>query len=221
MPKKIKVALIVVGLAIVLYIIYRKIKKRKVDTNITPAASVAAQFAQPAVITGEGFSKHEADGTRAFVEKYGADISEAIKGTGLFFAAVIAQKCLESTYGQSALSAKYNNFGGIKNFNGLKGATGTVELMTSEFKNGVEHRVKQPFAIFATPRDGFNAYVNVIKNLDRKKPSIGIFTADSPEEQIKRIVRAGYCTTNPDSYLKNMHGMMNATRAMYPIGKIV
>jgi len=52
--------------------------------------------------------------TKWFVDTYGDGIAKAIKGTNLYFPTVVAQKALESGWGESSL-AKYDfNFGGIK-----------------------------------------------------------------------------------------------------------
>lgn len=157
--------------------------------------------------------------TKAFIDKYGTAIATAIKGTGLFFPAVVAQKALESGYGRSELAAKYNNFGGIKNFGSLPNA-GKVMLDTTEIKNGVRVKVKQPFATYPNPTEAFESYVKVLQDPKKKYISMGVFTATSPEEQILRMVRAGYSTQTPEKYLKGLQSILDAARDYSKLGRI-
>lgn len=165
------------------------------------------------------YSKYLYGRVKKFVDAYGKDIAKAIKGTGLFFSAVAAQKMYESDYGDSDLSKLHNNFAGIKNFGGLPNA-GVVVLDTTERKGGRIVRVKQPFATFKTPFDAFDSYVKVLKDKTKKYTAMGVFTAATPEEQIKRMVQAGYSTQKPDVYLNQMKGIIEATRDYAKLGKI-
>ncbi len=150
-----------------------------------------------------------------FVYKYGNDIIASIADTGLFFPAVVAQKILESGYGSSLLAAKYNNFGGIKNFGSLQGASGSVSMQ------GPYDSSPQPYAVFSTPAAGFRAYVDILHDPSKNYASYGVFNASSPEEQILLIAQAGYVEgIPPDEYLSQMQDMINATRDVYGFGKI-
>lgn len=168
-----------------------------------------------------GYTAYSEELIKNFIKTYADDIVSAIKGTGLYFAAVVAQKCYESSYGNSVLASKYNNFGGIKNYGSLPNA-GIVYLDTTEVINGVRQTVKKaPFATYANPRIAFQAYVDILRDPSKKYTSMGVFSAISPEDQITRIAKAGYTTTNPSSYLKSMQGIVNCVRDLYPtIGKI-
>ena len=157
--------------------------------------------------------------TKQFIDTYGKDIIQAIRGTGLFFTAVVAQKALESGYGDSELAKKYNNFGGIKNFGDLPNA-GVVHLDTAEVRNGHRVIVRQPFATFANPQIAFEEYVNVLKDPTKKYTAMGVFTAPSPEQQIIRMVKAGYSTMNPYKYLSLLQGIIDAARDYSHLGRI-
>lgn len=165
------------------------------------------------------YSKAVENECRRFVGMYGEAIIAAITDTGLFFQAVVAQKALESGWGKSELAEKYNNFGGIKNFGSLPGA-GVVMMDTTEVKNGKKVSTKQPFAVYENPVDAFKSYVAVLKDPSKKYTSVGVFTAATPEEQIKRMAVAGYTTTAPDKYLAAMKGIIEACTDLYPYGKI-
>lgn len=156
---------------------------------------------------------------KTFIDMYGKDIAEAIKGTGLFFSAVAAQKALESGYGDSELAKKYNNFGGVKNFGSLPGA-GKVMLDTTEIINGKRVVKKQPFATYPNPRLAFQSYVRVLQDPSKKYTQMGVFTAKTPEDQILRMVRAGYSTQTPERYLNSVRGMIAAARDYSKLGKI-
>jgi flagellum-specific peptidoglycan hydrolase FlgJ len=156
---------------------------------------------------------------KVFIDKYGKDIVSAIKGTGLFFTAVAAQKSYESDYGNSELASKYNNFGGVKNFGGLSGA-GVVNLDTAEKINGKRVIKKQPFATYPNPKSAFESYVRILKDPTKKYTSNGVFTAIDPIDQIKRMVQAGYSTENINTYLNAVKGRIEAARDYSKLGKI-
>jgi flagellum-specific peptidoglycan hydrolase FlgJ len=156
---------------------------------------------------------------KVFIDKYGKDIVSAIKGTGLFFTAVAAQKSYESDYGNSELASKYNNFGGVKNFGGLSGA-GVVNLDTAEKINGKRVIKKQPFATYPNPKSAFESYVRILKDPTKKYTSNGVFTATDPIDQIKRMVQAGYSTENINTYLNAVKGRIEAARDYSKLGKI-
>ena len=50
---------------------------------------------------------------RYFIYIYGEGIAKAIKGTGLFFPAIVAMKITESGYGRNIPTGSFN-FGGVK-----------------------------------------------------------------------------------------------------------
>lgn len=165
------------------------------------------------------YSNYTYDNMKIFIDKYGKDIVGSIKGTGLFFTAVAAQKSYESDYGKSELSAKYNNFGGVKNFGGLSGA-GVVNLDTAEKINGKRVIKKQPFATYPNPKSAFESYVRILKDPTKKYTSNGVFTAIDPLDQIKRMVQAGYSTENINTYLNAVRGRIEAARDYSKLGKI-
>jgi flagellum-specific peptidoglycan hydrolase FlgJ len=165
------------------------------------------------------YSDYTYQNMKRFIGLYGRDIAEAIRGTGLFFSAVAAQKAMESDYGQSELAKKYNNFGGIKNFGSLQGA-GKVLLDTTEVVKGKKVSKKQPFATYSNPRVAFQSYVAVLKDPTKKYAQMGVFAAKTPEEQIKKMVQAGYSTMSPQAYLNLVQSRIDAARDISKLGKI-
>ena len=153
---------------------------------------------------------------RYFVAKYGEGIARAIKGTNLFFPAIIAQSITESGYGRSELTSKANNFGGIK-YN-PKIHSDYIFADTTEFLNGKRVKITARFAKFSDVAEGFKSHVNVLM-ADRYKNARNL--AKTPEEQITMFAKAGYTTTPPKTYLDSMKGNINRVRDKYKISKIV
>jgi flagellum-specific peptidoglycan hydrolase FlgJ len=97
---------------------------------------------------------------KQFIDKikpYAISIGNAI---GVPYKFIIAQICLETGYGKSSLSSKYNNYGGIKEF----GSGPKVSLLTTECKNGVCAKVYQPFAVYPTIQAGMEAQSKIYQN---------------------------------------------------------
>jgi flagellum-specific peptidoglycan hydrolase FlgJ len=153
---------------------------------------------------------------KEFVKKYGDGIVKSIKGTGLFFPAVIGQSALESGYGEK-IPLGSNNFGGIKYNPKLSGVIGFVESDTTEYKNGVKVKVKQKFSKFIDVESGFKAHIQVLLGSRYENARLN---AKTPQEQILMIAKSGYTTTPPDKYLASMNGIIEATSDLTKIGRI-
>jgi flagellum-specific peptidoglycan hydrolase FlgJ len=154
--------------------------------------------------------------TKNFIKTYGVGIANAIKGTGLFFPAVVAQSSYESGYGKRIPTGS-NNFGGIKYNASLPGVVGYITADTTEYKNGKKVNTTAKFSKFKDVESGFRAHVQVLL-LDRYKKAR--LTAKTPEDQILEIAKAGYTTTNPIKYLNSMKGIIEASRDISKIGRI-
>lgn len=152
-----------------------------------------------------------------FIKDYGVGIAQAIRGTGLFFSTVVAQKALESGWGESSLTKEANNFGGIKYAPNLPGVTGFVLKDTTEFVRGRRVNVKAKFSKFRDVESGIRATITVLLN-DRYKNAR--LNAKTPEEQVLMIARAGYTTTPPQQYLNSLKGIIEATQDLTGLGRI-
>lgn len=155
--------------------------------------------------------------TKKFVDLYGKGIALAIKGTGLFFPTVVAQKALESGWGESQLTKDANNFGGIKYNPRLAGVVGSVTRDTTEYIKGKKVVIKQQFSKFKDVESGIRATIQVLM-LERYKSAR--LTAKTPEQQILMIARAGYTTTPPAKYLAALQGIIEATQDYTGLGRI-
>jgi flagellum-specific peptidoglycan hydrolase FlgJ len=112
-------------------------------------------------------------------------------GTGLFASLMIAQACLESANGVSFLARVHNNHFGIKSNPAWKG--GIVSLPTTEVVKGKVIKTDAVFRSYPSLEEGFKdrnhfLQVNTIYRAN------GVFSAATPEDQAKALVRAGYAT---------------------------
>jgi len=153
---------------------------------------------------------------RYFLYKFGNDFAEAIKGTNLFFAGVVAQSIAESGYGKSNLAKNANNFAGVKYIASLHPAF--FETKTKEVVKGKTITVTAKFAKFPTALDGDK---NHIQTLMKPRYDKARLNAKTPEEQIKMIVEAGYATLSPTKYVDIIRGNIKRIQNKIPIGKVV
>ena len=153
---------------------------------------------------------------RYFIYIYGEGIAKAIKGTGLFFPAIVAMKITESGYGRNIPTGSFN-FGGVKYNPNIH--DGFVLADTYEIINGRRVLVRDTkFAKFKNAEDGIRQNIRILLG-DRYKNARE--QAKSPEEQIKMIARAGYTTTPADKYLRLMSGNIKRVAKKTGFGKIV
>lgn len=155
--------------------------------------------------------------TRKFIDLYGDGIVKAIKGTNLFFATIVAQKCLESGYGESSLAREDFNFGGIKCAPKLEGVIGCVSRDTNEFIKGKMVRMKQSFSKFKDSESGIRATIQVLLK-DRYKTARE--TAKTAKEQVFLIAKAGYTTTPAQQYTNALSHIIEATQDYVQIGRV-
>ena len=156
--------------------------------------------------------------TKWFIDTYGEGIAKAIKGTNLFFPAVVAQKAVESGWGQSSLTKLHNNWGGIKCAPKLAGAIGCVKMDTTEYKKGVKYNTKQSFTKFSDTESGIKAVTQVLM-ADRYKNARN--NAKTAKEQVLMIAKAGYTTTPAQKYLDGLSGIIEAAQDYKGLGRIV
>ena len=162
------------------------------------------------------YSKYLKTRMEKFEKLYGAGVMKAIYKTGLFYPAVMGQSAYESDYGEK-IPVNSNNFGGIKYNPKLKDVIGFVDSITTENENGRLVKKVQRFAKFKDVESGFKAHIEVLMG-DRYKNAR--LNAKSPEEQILMIVKSGYSTLPPQTYLGRMKGIIEASRDISKLGRI-
>ena len=142
---------------------------------------------------------------RYFIAKYGELFMKEIKGTGLFFSAVIPQTMFESGYGRSTIFMNGNNFGGVR-------------YVSSIHPNYYLSSAGSKWAKWATPEEGVKGYIKVLLN---KRYANALKNASSPEQQILMIHDAGYDPSTKSSvYLSRVKGNIQRVRKLVPIGRI-
>lgn len=98
----------------------------------------------------------------------------------------LAQSAIESRRGESYLSARYNNFFGIKAGTNWKGPV--VNLNTREVINGEEKIVRAPFRSYATPEAGWLDWSEVVRRI------AGGLESSDPYVWVDAVVKGGYAT---------------------------
>jgi flagellum-specific peptidoglycan hydrolase FlgJ len=126
-----------------------------------------------------------------FIDTIKDGVIEVCKDTHLFPSVMIAQGCLESNNGASNLSAKYNNYFGMKPGHDWKGAT--VALPTTEEVDGKIIHISQSFKVYHNISAGFKDHVEMLQRVGVYKTA-GVFTATTPELQCMALHKAGYAT---------------------------
>jgi flagellum-specific peptidoglycan hydrolase FlgJ len=126
-----------------------------------------------------------------FINSISNEAINACKGTNLFPSLMIAQACLESNYGQSKLATLHHNYFGIKASTGWKG--NTVIYQTKEYVNNKPVTIKQAFRSYPSMAAGFADRVRFLQ-VNKRYTLNGVFTSQTPEEQARAFLKAGYAT---------------------------
>lgn len=128
-----------------------------------------------------------------FVNKMSAAADFASRQSGVPAKLILSQAALESGWGQRELMRKdgstSHNLFGIKATGGWKGEV--VYATTTEFEDGVAHKVQQPFRAYDSYADSFADYARLIGRNERYNE---VLTAPSAEVAAQRIQEAGYAT---------------------------
>lgn len=111
-----------------------------------------------------------------------------IRGGKLPFKSIaIAQAALESGWGTSQLSSKYNNYFGIVADSSWKGKT--IKFNS----NGLTYRA------YDSIYDSIKDYVRFL-NVNQRYKNNGVFDANNYKDQAKALQNAGYAGTNATKY---------------------
>jgi len=141
---------------------------------------------------------------RYFIGKYGKLFLNEIKGTGLFFSAVIPQTIGESGYGRSGVFMGGNNFGGVR-------YNKNIHPYFYQSSTG-------KWAKWATPEEGVKGYIS---NLKSSRYAKARSEASTPEQQIIKLIEAGYDPeSTPKKYLRGIQGNINRVRKLTGLGRI-
>jgi len=126
---------------------------------------------------------------KEYIEKYALAAYLATLGTGYFPETALVQGAIESGNGASSLSAKYNNFYGIKSAGTWKGRN--VNLVTGEVINGRRITVTAGFRVYNNFYGSTRDLVKFIKTYSRYK---AVLAAQNPISQMYALGNSGYAT---------------------------
>lgn len=116
---------------------------------------------------------------------------ESYNKYGIFPSVTLGQAALESNWGNSGLTQKYNNAFGIK---ASKGWTGKVARMgTAEYGKNGRYNTKANFRAYDDINQSVLDHGEFLQKNARYKNN-GVFSAKNSQEQIKAIAKAGYAT---------------------------
>lgn len=129
---------------------------------------------------------------KAFIKKIGPIAKQVDKSYYLLPSITIAQACLESNYGQSDLSQKYNNLFGVKGTNPNTSAI----LTTKEYVKGKWINVKARFQIYDSYEASIRAHARLFQNGTswNHKQYQHVLAAKDYRKQAKALVTDGYAT---------------------------
>ena len=127
-----------------------------------------------------------------FIKVVAPIAQRAAKPYGLFPSVTIAQACLESNFGQSELSRKYNNLFGVK---GTDPNT-SRELTTSEFVNDHWETVTGRFRVYDTYEESIEAHTRLFVNGTtwNRKQYQHVLAAKDYATQAQALETDGYAT---------------------------
>ena len=118
-----------------------------------------------------------------------------------FVSAIVAQACLESNFGRSSLSSRYNNFFGMKCGNSWKGKS--VNMRTrEEYVKGTMTNIKDNFRAYDSIEEGIKGYFSFIST----RRYSNLKNASSPYEYIDLLKEDAWATDySYVSKLKSIH----------------
>ena len=131
----------------------------------------------------------------AFIKKIGPIAREVDKSYDLLPSITVAQACLESNYGQSNLSQKYNNLFGVKGTNPNTSAV----MTTKEYVKGKWITVKARFQIYDSYEASIRAHARLFQNGTtwNHQQYKHVLASKDYKTQAKALVTDGYAT-DPD-----------------------
>ena len=128
----------------------------------------------------------------AFIERLVPHAQTLQRGYGVLPSIIIGQAILESNWGKSELSSKYNNLFGIKSF----GHSDFVTLDTQEYVNGQWITIQGDFRVYQTWEESMDDHTMLFVNGVDWSPEKyeAVLTAPSYKEAAKALQEAGYAT---------------------------
>lgn len=124
----------------------------------------------------------------SFLDKFKQYAINDMKSSGILASLTAAQAIIESNKGNSGLTTKANNLFGIKGrYDGQ-----SVNMLTTEYYNGVAHRVYQDFRKYPTWQESVNDHSALFNRLDRYS---NLRNCQDYEEACTNVKKDGYATS--------------------------
>ncbi|WP_454694406.1 flagellar assembly peptidoglycan hydrolase FlgJ [Achromobacter aegrifaciens] len=182
---------------------FRASGSREVSALLNVMRNNSAQ--NRALAAAEGAPEHVV----SFVSKMSRAANLASQQSGVPARLIMGQAALESGWGKREIkhqdgSTSYNLFG-IKAGSSWKGQV--VNVLTTEYEDGVAKKVTQPFRAYASYEESFADYARLIGNSPRYE---GVTQARNEVEAARRIQDAGYATD--PQYAQKLIGVMSQLR---------
>ncbi len=129
---------------------------------------------------------------KAFIEAVAPLVQKYAKAKGYKVASpIIAQACIESAYGTSALGKKYHNYFGMKCGTSWKGPS--VNMATKEeYTAGKLVNIKANFRVYSNMEEGIKGYFDFINKTRYKN----LLTATDAKGYLTLIKQDGYATSS-------------------------
>lgn len=129
----------------------------------------------------------------AYIVKAAEAAKASKKAYGVPRAVTIAQSILESGWGKSGLTTKYNNYFGIKCSAVISPhQKGCVALPTYEYVHGKKKKFKQRFRTYSSMEKSFLDHGRLLNYLDRYNAAFKY--PNDPDKFIRAVHKAGYAT---------------------------
>nr|WP_282556364.1 glycoside hydrolase family 73 protein [Weissella fangxianensis] len=128
----------------------------------------------------------------AFIKKIAPEAQKLEKQYGLLSSISIAQAALESNWGQSELSSKYNNFFGVKS----SAEQPSVTLATKEYENNQWITINDSFRVYNSWQDSMAAHAQLLVNGTSDNPQryATVIQAKDYKTAANGLVTGGYAT---------------------------
>lgn len=153
----------------------------------------------------EGAPDHVVD----FVSEMAAPAKAAERLSGVPARLILGQAALESGWGQREI--RYGDGRGSYNLFGIKAGDGwrgkVVNVMTTEYENGVAKKVMQPFRAYNSYAESFADYARLINDSPRYD---AVAQARDEVDAARKIQAAGYATD--PRYADKLIGVMGQLR---------
>ena len=124
--------------------------------------------------------------TTEFINTYAPMAVDSTANVNLLPSVVLAMAAIESGWNTNNLSTNYNNFFSIKAYTNPRGNAITYA------DDDTSH---EPFRVYTSPQASFDDLVNFLYIDNQRYLSAGLENAQTPADQLKTIMAAGYATS--------------------------